>query len=155
MGARGLRGVIDQQHKGHPIVRGCEDIWGPSDVYTINRLRAEDQVLVRGQVVAGMTPDAKPVEGAKNNPMMPIAWVRRLQGRYRQGIEGVLHHMGSSTDFQSEGLRRLVVNACLWCLDLEVPQRADVALVGHYKPNNFGFGRHVKGVKPADLRGLE
>jgi hypothetical protein len=60
--------------------------------------------------------------------------------------------MGASVDFESEGLRRLVVNACFWAADLEVPARADVTPVGEYKPTMFGFGKHKPGLKPADLR---
>ena len=62
--------------------------------------------------------------------------------------------MGASTDLASEGLRRLLVNASYWCVGLEdkIPPRADVELVGEYKPTWFGFGAHRKGVKPGDLR---
>jgi hypothetical protein len=59
--------------------------------------------------------------------------------------------MGAATDLQSEGLRRLVVNAVSWGLGLEVPEKADVAYVGDYKPTMYGFGGFKKGVKPADL----
>ena len=47
-----------------------------------------------------------------------------------------------------------MVNASYWCVGLEdkIPPRADVELVGEYKPTWFGFGAHRKGVKPGDLR---
>jgi hypothetical protein len=35
---------------------------------------------------------------------------------------------------------------------LEVPAKADVALVGAYKPTRFSFNGYTKGVKPADLK---
>ena len=58
------------------------------------------------------------------------------------------------TRMQSEGLRRLFVNACYWCLEMEddIPSRAKVDLVGEFKPTFFGFGEFKKGLKPADYR---
>ena len=60
--------------------------------------------------------------------------------------------MGSSTDLANEGLRRLVVNGVFWGLGLDVPVKADVAIVGEFAPTMYGFGSYKKGVKPADLR---
>ncbi len=59
--------------------------------------------------------------------------------------------MGSSTDLASEGLRRLLVNASLWCLgmDAKIPDRIKVDIVGEYKPTPYGFGSFTKGVKPS------
>ena len=61
--------------------------------------------------------------------------------------------MGASQDLESEGLRRLLVNACYWAVGLEdaIDPEADVAIVGEYKPRPFGFGTFTKGVRPADL----
>ena len=40
--------------------------------------------------------------------------------------------MGSSTDLESEGLRRLLVNASYWCVGLEkkIADKANVDIVG-------------------------
>src|SRR5262249_31741590 len=60
--------------------------------------------------------------------------------------------MGSSTDLQSEGLRRLVVNAVYWGVGLGVPPKNDVTYVGEYKPTMYGTKKEFKpGVKPAEL----
>jgi hypothetical protein len=61
--------------------------------------------------------------------------------------------MGASVDLESEGLRRVLVNACYWTLGLadKIPAKSDVSYVGGYKPTWFGFGKHTKGLKPADL----
>jgi hypothetical protein len=56
--------------------------------------------------------------------------------------------MGAATDLENEGLRRLVVNAVYWAVGLEVPAKADVRVVGDYKPSAYGFNGFVKGVKP-------
>jgi hypothetical protein len=60
--------------------------------------------------------------------------------------------MGHAGDLQSEGFRRLLVNAVYWLLGMEVPERAKVDFVGEYKPTPIGFGGHKKGVKPSDHR---
>jgi hypothetical protein len=61
--------------------------------------------------------------------------------------------MGASQDLQSEGLRRLLVNACYWAVGMEdqIPAKTNVDLVGTYKPRPFGFGGFQKGLRPADL----
>jgi formylglycine-generating enzyme required for sulfatase activity len=48
--------------------------------------------------------------------------------------------MGASQDLLSEGLRRLLVNACYWAVGLEdkIPPRANVDIVGPYNPTPFG-----------------
>jgi hypothetical protein len=60
--------------------------------------------------------------------------------------------MGAAQDLESEGLRRLLVNACYWALRMEDkgPARANVDVVGKYKPRPFGFGGFAKAVRPAD-----
>ena len=59
--------------------------------------------------------------------------------------------MGSSTDLKNEGLRRLLVNAAYSLIGLDVPAKADVTLVGDYKPLMYGFNGEKKGVKPSEL----
>ena len=58
--------------------------------------------------------------------------------------------MGAATDLESEGTRRLLVNAIYWAVGLEdkIPARTDVTLVGEYHPLPFGFNGAKKGVKP-------
>ena len=60
--------------------------------------------------------------------------------------------MGHAHDFKSEGFRRLLVNACYWCVGMEakIPARAKVDCVGTYDPPPIGMRRHRKGLKPAD-----
>jgi hypothetical protein len=62
--------------------------------------------------------------------------------------------MGASQDLESEGLRRLLVNACYWAVGLEkeIPARANVDVVGEYRATPFGFRKATKGVRPADHR---
>ncbi len=135
------------------MVKGCEDIWGPTDVYTVRLpLPGDSKPLVMGQVLAGMNPTDKPVEGKKNNPMMPVAWIRSYSSASGRKARVFTTTMGDSQDFKSEGFRRLVVNACYWAVGLEdrIPERANVDFVGAYTPLPFRFGGHRKGVKPSD-----
>ncbi len=152
-GKESTRGVIAPGMEQHPVVRGCEDIWGPTDVYTVRLpLPGDSQPLVLGQVLSGMNPTDPPVANQKNNPMMPIAWIKTYQSPSGKTGRVFTTTMGAATDLASEGLRRLLVNAAYWCLGMEdqIPPRANVDLVGEYKPTGFGFGKHTKGVRPAD-----
>jgi len=147
------RGVIADRAKDHPIVRGCEDIWGPSDVYTVKNLTDDATVLVYGQVLTGMKPADEPLDGPKNDPMMPVAWIKPYQ--LPGGKEGTAFctTMGAAIDLKSEGLRRLIVNAAYYLtgLDDQIPQRADVVPVGQFDPSFYGFGGFQEGMKPSDF----
>jgi Trehalose utilisation len=157
-GKESTRGVIAPGAEDHPILRGIKDgdVWGPTDVYKINLpLPGDSKALVLGQVLAGMKPTDPPVEGRKNDPMMPIAWVKTYTGTAGKAARVFTTTMGASQDLQSEGLRRLLVNACYWAVGREdrMAAKSDVALVGEYRPLPFAGGKHKKDVKPADLAG--
>jgi type 1 glutamine amidotransferase len=153
-GKESTRGVIAKEAENDPIVRGCEDIWGRTDVYTVRLpLPGDSKPLVMGAVLSGMNPTDKPVAGPKNNPMMPIAWTKTYKGAQGQTGRVFTTTMGASQDWLSEGLRRLLVNAAYWCVGLEnkIPDRADVDFVGRYKPSPFSFfGQFKANVRPAD-----
>ena len=69
------------RREDYPIVRGCEDIWVPTDVYGVRLpLPGDCRPLVLGQVLSGMNPNDKPVAGPKNNPLMPVAWTKTYRG---------------------------------------------------------------------------
>jgi len=145
------RGRIAPGAEDHPVVRGIEDgsIWGPTDVYAVRLPLPEDcRPIVLGEVLQGMGPDDPPVEGAKNDPMMPIAWTRVPDGR-----RVFTTTMGASTDLANASLRRLLVNATYWCLGLEdqVPESGtEVSVVGEYDPTPYGFDGFKPGVRPSD-----
>jgi type 1 glutamine amidotransferase len=145
-GHESTRGVIAQDARDHPLVRGIgpKDIWGTSDVYTVRLpLPGDSRTIVFGQVLTGMNPDDPPVDGPKNDPMMPIAWTRTYTTP--QGEKGRVFTttMGASQDFVAPGLRRLVVNAVYWCLSMEdqIAAEPTVDFVGDYEPTPFGFQR--------------
>lgn len=150
-GRESTRGVVAPAAAGHPILRGVDDVWGPTDVYGLRNLGDDANVLLLGAVLAGMTPDDPPASGPKNDPMVPIAWTRSYTGAGGKAARVFTTTMGSSTDFESEGLRRLLVNAVYWGLGMEdrIPERSDARVVGEYEPTDFGFGSHAVGVMPS------
>lgn len=155
-GKQSTRGIVAEGAASHPILRGIAsgDIWGPTDVYEVRLPLPEgSQPLVLGQVLEGMRPDDKPVEGKQNDPLMPIAWTRTFTGTSGKPARVFTTTMGASQDLESEGLRRLLVNACYWGLGLEekIPARSNVELVGRFEPRPFSFGGHQKGLRPADF----
>jgi hypothetical protein len=163
---------------GDPLLSGIKDgeIWGATDVYTVNLpLPGDSKPLLLGQVVKragpakkadedpnyGMSPsDAEPVAPAadkktgkavdKNDPMMPVAWAKSYQLPSGKPGRAFVTTMGSGTDIENEALRRLIVNAAYQLTGLPVPEKADVAVVGEYKPTAYGFDGFKKGVRPAD-----
>jgi hypothetical protein len=155
-GRQSTRGLIAPGAAEHPILRGIRDgdIWGPTDVYGVRLPLPDDcKPLVLGQVLQGMKPTDEPVSGPKNEPMMPIAWTKSYTGTQGKTARVFTTTMGAATDFASDGLRRLLVNACFWAVGLEnkIPEKTKVDFVGVFKPNPFGNNRFEKGVKPSDL----
>ncbi|MGD9644876.1 MAG: ThuA domain-containing protein [Pirellulales bacterium] len=156
-GSQSTRGIIAVGQQSNPILRGIADgdIWGPTDVYGVRLpLPGDSLPLVYGQVLTGMKPDDPPVEGKQNDPLMPIAWTKSYSGKAGKTARVFTTTMGAAQDFASEGLRRLLVNACYWAVGLEeqIPPRSDVTIVGTYEPSPFRHSGFRRGVRPADLK---
>jgi len=145
------RGLVAPGMEGHPIVRGCEDIWGPSDVYQITTLTGDSEPVIMGQVLTGMDPADPP---NPDRQLVPVAWTKTYTGTQGKPSRVFTTTMGHAGDLVSEGFRRLLVNAVYWAVGLEeqIPTRADVALVGRYEPTPIGLGGHKRGVRPRDHR---
>lgn len=157
-GAEATRGEVVADRKDNPILRGCDDIFGPTDVYRVRLPLPEGCVpLVNGIVLTGMKPDDPPLPGPKNDPKMPIVWTKsyRLPG----GVQGycLTSTMGSAQDFSSEGFRRLLVNGVYALTGLADkipagPAFAEVSIVGDYEPLPMGFAKHRRGCRPEQFR---
>ena len=121
-------------------------------MYGVRKLPEGAKVLVKGQVIAGMKPGDPPLEGRKNDPMMPLIWIREMQMGDGGTRRVICSTIGASQDFESAGLRRCVVNACYWGMGLEakIPAKSDVKYVGNYAPTRFGFRKKTSGLKPSD-----
>ncbi len=143
------RGHIAEGMEQHPIVKGCRDIWGPSDVYGITTLNGDCQPLIMGQVLTGMNPNDPP---NSDKELVPVAWAKTYTGAKGKESRVFTSTMGHGDDFKNEGFRRLIVNACYWGLGMEkdIPEKSNVDLIGEYNPNPIGFNGHKTGVKPSD-----
>lgn len=169
--------------KDSPLLTGISDgeIWCATDVYGVRLpLPGDSKPILLGQVTKRNGPAVKPDEDRnfgmkptdkepagpvtdkksgkvvdKNNPMMPVAWTHSYEVPGGKKGRAFATTMGAATDLENEALRRLIVNAVYDLLGMKVPPKADVALVGEYKPSPFGFDGHKKGVKPEDLQKME
>jgi type 1 glutamine amidotransferase len=152
------RGIVVEANHEHPILQGVEDVFGPSDVYRTypegGRLPPGCTPLLLGQPLQSLAPDAEP---NAEKEALPVAWTKTWTGNGDRSARVFHVTMGSARDFQSAGLRRLFLNAALWCVGREERIRADldVDLVGAYAPLESGFDHERLGVKPrppADYR---
>jgi hypothetical protein len=116
-------------------------------------LPGDSKPLVLGQVVETLSPTSKPVNGKKNDPMMPVAWIKTFTSDSGKTARVFTTTMGAATDLTHAGTRRLLVNAVYWTLGLEdkIPAESDVSIVGEYNPHPFGNNKFIKGVKPEDV----
>jgi hypothetical protein len=147
-GKESTRALVDGMSAKHPVLRGVQDVWGPSDVYSAIHLKPTDTVLMHGLVLRGMKPDDAP---NWSKSLMPVVWIRDYAWDNGKTTRALTSTIGAAVDFQSEDLRRLVINACFWLTGLEVPSKADATYVGDFKPSYFGFGKSTQGIKPSSF----
>lgn len=151
--SEGTRALVDgvDRDADHPILRGVNDIWAPTDVYSVKNLPATANVLLYGQSTAGMTPEA-PLMWDKS--IMPVAWTKgySLEGGKPGKVMGST--LGSSLDFKVEDMRRLILNSAFWLLDMPevITPELSVDIVGDYEPTMFGFDSFRKGMKVVDFK---
>jgi type 1 glutamine amidotransferase len=153
--------ISEPEAEGSPLLHGVSNVFGTTDVYEAYP-PADATILLRGRVLAGMTPDSAPAAYAKkrstdkveqdvNTPMMPVAWTRLHTNESGKTNRVFCTTMGAANEFENEGLRRLVVNGVYWGLGLDVPAKAPVDFVDEYKPGFYGFKGYRKGMKISDL----
>ena len=152
---QGARGVIEPANADHPVLRGVKDVFGPSDVYGVVHLNPEATILLRGEVTESLDSQSAALSGAKNNPMMPLAWIREYQIPNGKTGRAFCSTMGAAVDLVSEDLRRLLVNAVYYLSGETVPRKADVSFVDPYEPSFYGFldteAWTSRAIKPADF----
>lgn len=157
------KGIFEPANVGSEILKGIQDgtIFGDTDVYEAYP-PADATILVRGQVLKGMSPEDAPADYKKarqtdkgeqgvNDPMMAVAWTREHDWGNGKKSRAFCTTMGAATDLVNAPLRRLIVNAVYWGLKLEVPAEANVEIVGDFKPSAYGFDGYKRGVRPEDL----
>lgn len=154
------RGIIAESAGQHEITNGIApgDIWGSTDVYGVRLpLPGDSKPIILGQVINregefdaediwyGMKPTDSEIakvnnEGADvSGPLMPIAWIKSYQLPGGTAGRAFTSTIGSSSDLLTEGVRRLLVNGVFWAMELPVPPKADVAIVGDYNPTQYAF----------------
>ena len=149
----GCRGVIEEANKDHEVLNGVSDVFAPSDVYTVRNLdERKATVLLRGAVTETLDPRSKPVEGKKNEPMQALAWLRDYETPTGGKGKAFGTTMGASVDLVSEDARRIIVNAALHLVGLDVPEKANVDYIDPYYPSFFGFFRDKEQWKKRNLK---
>ncbi len=148
----GARGVIEPSKQAHPILKSVSDVFAFSDVYGVVHLTEADDILMRAAVTESLDPASKKVEGGKNDPMQPFAWLHTYQAPNGKKGTSFCTTGGASVDFLSEDLRRMIVNAALYLTGREVPSKADVAFVDPFQPSFYGFIREANYWKDADMQ---
>jgi hypothetical protein len=144
------RGAVEPSQRDHPLLRGITGIFGDTDVYEAYP-PPDATILVRGVVLNGMTPDSAPADYRKARSTDKVVWTRLLRNDSGTTNRIVTTTMGSATDLENEGVRRLVVNGVYWGLGLNVPAKADVTFVDEYQPSFYGFDGFRKGLRAADF----
>lgn len=158
----GTLGIVEPGQKDHPILRSVGSIYGDTDVYEAHP-PADATILLRGQVLKSLDPTSGPADYSKkratdgamqpvNDPMMPIAWTREYRNTKGTTNRIFCTTMGAATDLQSEGLRRCIVNAVFWGLELPVPAKANVDIPKSFQPTPYGFNGFRKGIQPESVR---
>lgn len=136
----GTRSTVVTSNGSHEVLRGVGEIFGPTDVYGIANLdETSATILLRGLVTESLDPASKAVEGKKNDPAMPLAWLREYTApNGTTKGQAFCTTLGASVDFADEDLRRLIVNAALVFTGQKVPAKADVGYVDKFEPTFYG-----------------
>ena len=150
-GKHKVEGTRTFHEKGvsHPVLNSVGEIFGDTDVYGANPdMSHGTKILLRAGVTETLKPDSKLLDGKKNNPMQPCAWIREYKNSTGKVNKVFTTTMGSSTDLADEDLRRLVGNAVFWSLGLEVPKKLDASLPGVFNPTFYSNNKYKKDTKP-------
>ena len=134
------------------------DVWGASDVYGVTLpLPGDSQPIILGQVMNrkgeydesdvfyGMRPTDDEIATTNKDgkslgdELMPVTWIKSYQLPGGEKGKAFTSTVGAANDLLIEGTRRLLVNGIFWGLDLQIPEKADVTIVGDYNPTKFEF----------------
>ncbi|WP_145059316.1 ThuA domain-containing protein [Adhaeretor mobilis] len=144
------RAVPVESELSNPLLRGVGKVFAYSGAYEANPMDGST-ILMFGEVLAGMEPDSPLEANGKNEPLQPVVWSRTHDNPDGTNNRVLCTTMGAATDLLDESFRRLLVNGVYWGLEIEVPEKANVRVVGKYEPTDYGFDGFRKGVKPSDL----
>ena len=136
---------VNMSESVHPVLKGVADtIFCHTDVNSVERLTADDVVLFHGQVLSGLKPTDPPV--TDKGTRMPFAWFKTYTAPSGKQGRSFTTTAGASLDWQSEDLRRLMVNAMLSLTghESEIPDKTDVSFVAPYNPQPTGMIEDAK-----------
>lgn len=137
----------------HPIFRGVStSFWLPDDVYGISdALSGDSAPVLLGQPLEGWASEAKPVTG---KTPQPIAWTKSYTGASGKTARIFTSTMGHGDAFKVEDFRRLLTNACMWCMNLEdsIDPTSNMDLPKEYNSGPAGAKGLKLGVLPQDLK---
>lgn len=144
---------VTPDQKDHPVMRGVKDMHAMAGAYSA-RPMPNSTILATNRVLESMEVGAKPI--ADKAPQ-PAAWVRTYQLEGGKEGRAFCSTQGASEDIQSEGVRRMIVNATLWCMAMEdqISADSDVSFVGPYHPTTFSFNPSIKDARPEDVAGWD
>lgn len=153
------KGIVVDEGKDSGIANSISDgdVWASADVYEVRLpLPGDAQPIILGKVMNrkgefdendmfyGMRPTDDEVAKTNNgkdvsSPLMPVAWTKSYQIPGGKKGKAFTSTAFSAVDFTIEGTRRLVVNAVYWAMDMTVPEKTKVDLVGTYNPTTYEF----------------
>ena len=137
----------------HPIFKGVRpSFWIPDDVYGISdSLSGDSTPVLMGQPLVGWSEMDKPNLDKKPQP---IAWTKSYLGTAGKKARIFTTTMGHGRAFNIEDFRRMLANACYWCLGMEdkIDAKSDMTISGTYTPGEIGAKGLKAGVRPGDLR---
>lgn len=138
---------------GHPILRGVKDMWAEIGAYNAYPIEGSE-VLANAIPLAGMEPTSPPDE---TKTPMPGAWVREYKSASGKSGRVFTSLYGASGDLVNDGIRRMLVNACLWTLGLEDAIKPDneIGFVGPFRPTWMGTVKRAKDITPEELAGWD
>ena len=136
-----------------PIFNGIRTgFWIPDDVYGISSALSGDSTpVLLGQPLDAWTTDARPVA---EKPPQPIAWTKSYTGATGKTARVFTSTMGHGDAFKIEAFRRMISNACLWCMNMEdsINPSCNMDIPEEYNPGPAGANGIKPGVLPQDLK---
>lgn len=143
--------IIEKSQQKHPVMKGVSDMWVQSGGYTAY---PKGEVLAKGEVLNGMTPDA-PADPTKE--LLPVVWTKTYQVEGGKKGKSLTTTHGASEDILNVGFRRMAINGMFWAMGMEkaIKAKNNIDFVGPYKPTTFNFDGYKTKVKPADLAGWD
>ena len=146
-----VRMLKNEPLSNHPILIGVNDVWSELSSYVANP-SADSKILLTAIPLTSM--DKKSNQSAKNKPM-PGAWIREYKLADGKVGKAFATTHGGPGDLLNDGFRRLLVNACLWCLGMEkdITPKINTDIVGPYRPTWTGPNANSAAlhIQPKDL----